>query len=117
MQLRVHSTFHERHGRFLDALFCSQRINVLIGILMLLGNQLWSTRHQEVLKDRVRELGGSFDVNLTLATTHLLAASTDTEKYTVATSMKVNESLPINYRQLHLISQQLHFRQPTVSVR
>lgn len=34
-------------------------------------------------------MGGSFDVNLTTSTTHLVAADTDTEKYRVATAMKV----------------------------
>lgn len=48
---------------------------------------------QEVLREKVEGMGGSFDVNLTLATTHLLAASADTEKYIVATSMKVRRSL------------------------
>lgn len=35
-------------------------------------------------------MGGSFDVNLTTSTTHLVAAAFDTEKYRVATGMKVN---------------------------
>lgn len=34
-------------------------------------------------------MGGSFDVNLTTSTTHLVAATTDTEKYKVATGMQV----------------------------
>lgn len=38
--------------------------------------------------ERVEAMGGSFDVNLTMSTTHLLAASSNTEKYRVATSMK-----------------------------
>ncbi|CAN0545721.1 unnamed protein product, partial [Ectocarpus sp. 12 AP-2014] len=43
---------------------------------------------QEDLREKVNAMGGSFDVNLTMSTTHLLAASLDTEKYRVATGMK-----------------------------
>ncbi|CAM9422409.1 unnamed protein product, partial [Ectocarpus sp. 13 AM-2016] len=43
---------------------------------------------KEDLRDKVNAMGGSFDVNLTMSTTHLLAASLDTEKYRVATGMK-----------------------------
>ncbi|CAN0068650.1 unnamed protein product, partial [Ectocarpus fasciculatus] len=48
---------------------------------------------QEDLREKVVAMGGSFDVNLTMSTTHLLAASLDTEKYRVATGMKVCETL------------------------
>lgn len=35
-------------------------------------------------------MGGTFDANLTMSTTHLVAARFDTEKYTVASTMKVS---------------------------
>ena len=44
---------------------------------------------QEDLREKVAAMGGSFDVNLTVSTTHLIAASLDTEKYRVVTTMKV----------------------------
>lgn len=48
---------------------------------------------QEDVRDKVLSLGGSFDVNLTTSTTHLVAASFDTEKYRVATGMKVHATI------------------------
>lgn len=44
---------------------------------------------QDDLREKVVAMGGSFDVNLTTSTTHLVAASSDTEKYRVATGMQV----------------------------
>lgn len=51
--------------------------------------RLFLGQTQEDLREKVNAMGGSFDVNLTMSTTHLLAASLDTEKYRVATGMKV----------------------------
>eukprot|EP00903_Cladosiphon_okamuranus_P022785 g20977.t1 len=60
--------------------------NVLRGVVVC------STGLTNALKDDVRKkvvaMGGSFDVNLTTSTTHLVAASSDTEKYRVATGMQ-----------------------------
>lgn len=47
--------------------------------------------HQDDLRKKVAAMGGSFDVNLTTSTTHLVAAAFDTEKYRVATGMKVGK--------------------------
>lgn len=44
---------------------------------------------QDDLREKVVAMGGSFDVNLTTSTTHLVAVSSDTEKYRVATGMQV----------------------------
>lgn len=43
---------------------------------------------QHDVRNKVVAMGGSFDVNLTTSTTHLVAASSDTEKYRVATGMQ-----------------------------
>lgn len=55
--------------------------------------------------ERVEAMGGSFDVNLTMSTTHLLAASSNTEKYRVATSMKarsrVTTTVVVQYVAIH----------------
>lgn len=48
---------------------------------------------KDALREKVLAMGGSFDVNLTLATTHLVVASASTEKYKVATTMKVKSLL------------------------
>lgn len=48
-------------------------------------NAVW---RQDDLREKVIAMGGSFDVNLTTSTTHLVAASSDTEKYRVATGMQ-----------------------------
>lgn len=53
---------------------------------------------QDELKEKVAAMGGSFDVNLTTSTTHLAAASSDTEKYRVATEMKACATMAYDVR-------------------
>ena len=59
---------------------------------------------QDDMKKRVVAMGGSFDANLTTKTTHLAAASSGTEKYNVATAMKViDRSYSFDARGRHVL--------------
>lgn len=44
---------------------------------------------QESVREMVEAMGGTFDGSLTMMTSHLVAACTDTERYKFATGMKV----------------------------